>query len=208
MQRDTPPTPVSKGMERGILILLMSAAAVIGLALLLPAVRQLVLIANDETSVSLLTFTDLPASGTTDAGATISSATFESSWVVATGLSDAARWLLGLGVLFGALTAAVTIAAVVFFLLLLMWRRPFHRALITATQIAGAALLIGSILSVGLGGLGRMMAADELNPIAGDVFVVGFTFDPTVLLAGIGVLALSIVFSYGVKLQSDTKGLV
>lgn len=53
-----------------------------------------------------------------------------------------------------------------------------------------------------------MMAADELNPIADDVFVVGFSFDPSVLLAGIGVLALSIVFSYGVKLQRDTKGLV
>jgi hypothetical protein len=195
-------------MERGILILFMAAASVIGLALLLPAVRQLVLIANDETSVSLLTSAELPHAGTTDAGAAISTAIFQSSWVVATGLSDAARWLLGLGVLFGALTAAATVAAVVFFLLMLMWRRPFHRALITATQIAGCALLLGSILSAGLGGLGRMMAADELNPIADDVFVVGFSFDPSVLLAGIGVLALSIVFSYGVKLQRDTKGLV
>lgn len=208
MQQAPPPATTPKVMERGILILFMAAAAVIGLALLFPAVRQLVLIATDETSVSLLTASELPHSGTTEAGAAITSGTFESSWIVATGLSGGTRWLLGLGVLFGALTAAATVAAVVFFLLMLMWRRPFHRALITATQIAGAALLIGSILSVGLGGLGRMMAADELNPIAGDVFVIGFTFDPTVLLAGIGVLALSIVFSYGVKLQRDTKGLV
>ena len=109
---------------------------------------------------------------------------------------------------FGALTAALTVSAIVYFFLLLLWKRPFHRSLIVATQLAGGALLIGSILSVGLGGLGRMMAASELNPIAENVFVVGFDFDPTWLLAGLAVLALSFIFRYGTRLQRDTEGLV
>ncbi|MDN3497098.1 hypothetical protein QL996_14240 [Planococcus sp. APC 4015] len=200
--------PISRRMERGILILFVAAATVIGLALLLPPVRQLVLIASGETPVSLLTSAELPHAGVSDAGAAITSGTFEMSRVVATGLGDGARWLIALGVAFGALTAAVTAGAVAYFLLLLLWKRPFHRSLIVATQIAGGALLIGSILSAGLGGLGRMMAASELNPIADDVFVVGFTFDPNVLLAGLAVLALSFVFDRGTKLQRDTTGLV
>ncbi|MET0296513.1 MAG: hypothetical protein ABW024_03865 [Microbacterium sp.] len=202
------PVQISRGMERGILILFMAAAAVVGLALLLPPVRQIALLASDEASVSLLTSADLPHSGATDAGAALASATFESSWVVATGLSGGARWLLGLGTAFGALTAAATVGAVVYFLLLLMWKRPFHRSLIVATQIAGAALLIGSMLSAGLGGLGRMITATELNPIADDVFIVGFSFEPGVLLAGVAVLALSFVFERGTRLQRDTAGLV
>jgi len=202
------PVPISRGMERGILILFMAAAAVVGLALLLPPMRQIALLASGEASLSMLTSAELPHSRMTNAGAALSAATFESSWVVAAGLSGGARWLLGLGMAFGALTAAATAGAVFYFVLLILWKRPFHRSLIVATQIAGSALLIGSIMSAGLGGLGRMMAATELNPIADDVFVVGFSFDPNVLLAGIAVLALSFVFERGTRLQRDTEGLV
>jgi hypothetical protein len=53
-----------------------------------------------------------------------------------------------------------------------------------------------------------MMAADELNPLMGDVFVIGFAIDMTPLLAGFAVLALSLVFSYGIRIQRDTEGLV
>ncbi|GAA1919072.1 hypothetical protein GCM10009775_09540 [Microbacterium aoyamense] len=202
------PAPVTRGMERGILILFMAAAAVVGLGFLLPSLRGLGALIGGEATLSMLTDAELPHSGTTDAGAAIASATYESAWVTATGLSDGARWMIGLGIGFGALTAAATVGAIVFFLFLLMWKRPFHRSLIVATQIAGCALLIGSMLSGGLGGLGRMMAADELNPIADDVFVIGFQFDPTVLLAGVAILALSYVFAYGTKLKRDTEGLV
>lgn len=202
------PVTISRGMERGILILFMAAAAVVGLAFRLPPLRGLADLATGDTTLSLLAQADLPHSGSTDAGASIATATYETAWVTASGLSDGARWMIGLEIGFGAVTAAATVGAVVYFLLLLMWKRPFHRSLVVATQIAGCALLIGGILSGGLGGLGRMMTATELNPLADDVFIVGFTFDPGVLFAGIAVLALSFVFSYGAKLQRDTEGLV
>jgi len=203
----TTPPWVSSRMERGTVLLFVTAGLVMGFALALPAIRAAIDFAAGSGAVSLLTEADVPRSGATG-GPTIVSATFESARVVASGLSSQARLLLVLGAAFGALTTVLTVSAVVLFLLLLLWRRPFHRALILATQVAGSALLLGGLLSAGLGGLGRMMAADELNPSAGDVFIVGFPFDPVGVLAGLGILSLSVVFTYGTRLQRDTEGLV
>ncbi|KTS05842.1 MULTISPECIES: hypothetical protein [Microbacterium] len=201
------PSWVSARMERGTVILFVTAGLVMGFALALPAIRAAIDIAGGSGAISLLTDAAVPRTPGAD-GATIISATYDSARVVAEGLSGQTRTLLVLGAAFSALTTLLTVSAVVLFFLLLMWRRPFHRALITATQVAGAALLIGGILSAGLGGLGRMMAADELNPAAGGVFVIGFSFDPAWMLVGLGVLALSVVFTYGTRLQRDTEGLV
>lgn len=201
------PVHVSRRMERGILLLFLAAAAVVALAFLLNPVRRIVGILGGRTSVDLLTVAEVPRDAA-GGGVMIESATFETAFVVAAGLSDPARWLIALGVGFAALTAAAVAGTILFFVLLLMWRRPFHRSLITATQIAGCALLIGSVLAGGLGGLGRMMAADELNPLTDDIFVVGFSFDPIPVFAGLIVLALSFVFDRGTRLQRDTEGLV
>lgn len=203
----TNPSWVSVRMERGTVLLFVAAGLVMGFALALPAIRAAIDIAGGSATISLLTEAEVPRTSGAD-GATLASATFDSARIVAEGLSGSTRALLALGAAFGALTTLLTVSAVVLFFLLLMWRRPFHRALITATQVAGAALLIGGILSAGLGGLGRMMAADELNPAAGGVFVIGFSFDPAWMLVGLGVLALSVVFTYGTRLQRDTEGLV
>lgn len=201
------PSWVSARMERGTVILFVAAGLVMGLTLALPAVRSAVGIATGDGGFSLLTDAAVPTSPT-DGAAAITSARYESAWVVASGLTAHARTLLVLGAAFGALTTLLTVGALMLFFLLLLWRRPFHRALILATRVSGAALLIGGLLSAGLGGLGRMMAADELNPAAGDVFVVGSAFDPVWALVGLGILALSVVFSYGHRLQRDTEGLV
>lgn len=207
----TNPSWVSARMERGIVVLFAAAGLVMGFALALPSIRSAVGIAAGDGGLSLLTDAEIPLSlsaSTSADAATILSARYESAWVIASGLSTPARSLLSLGAAFSALTTLLTVSAVVLFFLLLLWRRPFHRALILATQVAGCALLLGGILAAGLGGLGRMMAADELNPSAGDVFVVGFSFDPAWILVGLGVLALSVVFRYGTRLQRDTEGLV
>lgn len=200
----TDATPVSPRMERGIVLLFVAAGLVTGFALALPGVRAAIGIATGAGGFSLLT--EAPVA--TDPGGPILSARYESAWVTTDALSFGARTLLVLGTAAGALTTLCTIGALMLFFLLLMWRRPFHRALVVATRVAGASLLIGGVLSAGLTGLGRMMAASELNPSAGDVFVVGSAFDPAWALVGLAVLALSVVFSYGTRLQRDTEGLV
>ncbi|MFS0792689.1 hypothetical protein [Microbacterium sp. 1P10AE] len=197
------PAWVSARMERGILLLFIAAGVVMGFALALPGIRSAVGIATGAGGFSLLT----DATVVTTPGAPIT-ARYESAWVITDELGSGARTLLVLGAAAGALTTFLTVGSVMLFFLLLLWRRPFHRALVVATRVAGASLLIGGILSAGLGGLGRMMAADELNPAAGNVFVIGSSFDPAWALVGLGVLALSVVFSYGIRLQRDTEGLV
>ena len=201
------PARASRTMERGILTLFLAAAAVIGVGLAVPAIRHVLAVLSAETPVTLLTRAPVPHDAGSG-GVSLVAASFDSASVLATGLSDAARVLLALGAAADALTTILTAGSVALFFLLLMWRRPFHRALIVATQVAGAALLLGGVLSAGLAGLGRMMAADELNAIADDVFVVGFEIEPAWILAGLAVLALSFVFSYGTRLQRDTEGLV
>lgn len=202
-----PPARSSRRMERGVVGLFAAAAAVIGLTLAMPAIRRIGEIVSDRSPVRLLTSEPVPT-GSESGGATLISAHFDSASVVASGLSDGARTLLAVGAGVGALTLAATAGAVMYFLLLLLWKRPFHRSLVVATQLAGAALLIGGIVSAGVSGLGTMMAATELNPVAGDVFDVAAAFDPAVFFAGIGVLALSFVFDRGARMQRDTEGLV
>jgi hypothetical protein len=194
-------------MERGILTLFIAAAAVIAFVLALPGLRAAQEIAADRSVLSLLTNAPVPTESVSGSPV-LESATYDSARVLAAGLSDGTRWTLGAGAAAGALTTALLAGSVALFVLLLLWRRPFHRALVVATYTAGGALTIGSLLSVGLGGLGRMMAADELNPLVGDVFVIGFAIDMTPILAGFAVLALSLVFSYGTRIQRDTEGLV
>lgn len=199
------PTPVSPRMERGTITLFIAAGAVMGFALALPAIRSAIAIATGDGGFSLLTDAAVAiAPGEAD----IVSARYESAWVVARDLGSGARALLVLGTAAGALTTLLAVGAVMLFFFLLLWRRPFHRALVVATRVAGASLLIGGLVSAGLGDLGRMVAADELNPAAGGVFVVGSSFEPLWALVGVGVLALSVVFTYGIRIQRDTEGLV
>ncbi len=199
--------PIPSRMERGTLGLFAIAGAVLGLTLTIAPIRRIThMLSTGETPVTLLTQTAVPhePSGTVS----ILSADYTTASVVATGLSDGTRALVAIGSGFEALTAAVSIGAVVYFLLLLMWRRPFHRSLVAATLLAGFALTSGSILAIGLGGLGRMQAASELNPAAHDVFEIASMFDLTPVLVGIGALTLSFVFQRGGQLQRDTEGLV
>jgi len=193
--------------ERAVLAILAAGATLLGAALLFARLRTL---ARGETTMSLLTRAEVPYryEAHTDAGAGIMSAGFDSATVVAGGLSDGTRALLTGGVIADAVATAVSIGAVAWFLLLLIRNRPFHRSLVAASLAAGSALLIGGILSAGLGGLGRMQAAVELNPLAGGVFKVGFLVDPWPAVAGLGVLALAFVFRRGERLQRDTEGLV
>ncbi len=104
---------------------------------------------------------------------------------------------------------AVVSAAIGYTLMRIARGEAFHRSLFAVTTTVGAVLSIGMMLAVGLGGIGRMMTAFELNElVGGQLFVPGFTADPTVVFVGIAVVGLAYVFRIGERLQHDTKGLV
>lgn len=116
-------------------------------------------------------------------------------------------------VLAGAAMAAV-VSAIVAGALAIALRRvaagdPFAPSMRRSAVIAGSALSVGMLVSLGLSALGRMMAADELNELLGfERFLVGFELDLTPVAIGVAVVALSRLFSVGERLQRETAGLV
>lgn len=118
------------------------------------------------------------------------------------------------GLALGGAALAAVVSAIVAGALAVALRRvaagdPFAPSMRRSAVIAGTALSLGMLVSLGLSGLGRMMAADELNQLLGsDRFVVGFDLDLTPVAIGVAVVALSRLFSVGERLQRETAGLV
>ncbi len=117
-------------------------------------------------------------------------------------------WLLTLGDLAAALAIALVTASLGNVLWRVAQRRPFHRTVQVAALVAGCAVALGSLLAQGLGGLGRMMAAGELNDALGGIALPAFEFQPLLPILGFGILALAYVARAGERLQRDTDGLV
>ena len=163
--------------------------------------------APGETPLTLLTRAEVPHTQPSS-GAAIVSAGFETASVVATSLSQGARTLLGWGSVAGALTTLTIGVVGCIFLVRIARGNPFGDVLVWATIAAGFALTSGAILSQGLTGLGQMVAADELNPSANDVFIAGFTGDVTPVVVGIALLALTSALNLAGRMQRDTRGLV
>lgn len=128
--------------------------------------------------------------------------------VNADGLSPSTVWTLAAGDLFLALTIGIVTVAFSVVLLRVTQRRPFHRSMQIAVLVAGCAIAFGSLLSQGIGGLGQMMAATDLEGTLGDIATPGFLFAPLPIIIGFAIMALAYVFQAGERLQRDQEGLV
>ncbi|UYN82834.1 MAG: hypothetical protein KIT89_08900 [Microcella sp.] len=191
----------------GVLALVGAAAALIG-----AVVSALLPVLSDQgLTVELLLAPGATVGDHAELAPAIRSITPESAVVTleASTLSGGAVALLLIERALSGIIATVVGAALGYTLLRIARGEAFHRSLFAVTVAVGAALSIGTILAVGLGGLGRMMAAFELNELlGGERFLPGFTADPTVVLIGFAVLGLAYVFRIGERLQRETAGLV
>jgi len=107
------------------------------------------------------------------------------------------------------LVGAIVAGAIAYALRRIARGEAFHRSMFGVAVTTGCALTFGMLTATGLGGLGRMMAGDELNTLLGDnTFLVGFEASPVPVLLGFAVLGLAMVFRVGERLQRDTAGLV
>ncbi|MBC7589994.1 MAG: hypothetical protein H7226_02975 [Salinibacterium sp.] len=164
---------------------------------------------SGTTPLTLALDHGLPAAA--DRGsASIVSGGYDSASVVVSGLDSGTVALATIARVAGVLTQAAIAASVA----LLAWRllrgRAFRRSLSLIVAISGAMLLIGGLLSGGLGLLAAWMTADQLN---GSSTVDGFwpiigTVDGTPLGIGVCLLLVGLAFEYGERLQRDTEGLV
>lgn len=169
------------------------------------------LLTDDGLSIELLLEAGASVGTSTDGVSGIRSITPESAVVTldTAVLSSGALVLLLLERAVIGIIVAVVSAAIGYTLMRIARGEAFHRSLFAVTVTVGALLSIGTMIAVGLGGFGRMMAGIELNELLGDErFVPGFTADPTVVLIGLAVLGLAYVFRIGGRLQRETDGLV
>ncbi|WAB82119.1 hypothetical protein OVN18_03665 [Microcella daejeonensis] len=188
--------------------LAMAAAAVwlIGaaLAVLLPLLTD-----QGLPSELLLADGSLSAVGSLPEGVRALTATAAGVTVDASTLSGGAVALLLVEAGLTSLVGAIVSGSIAYALRRIARGEAFHRSMFVVAVVTGYALSIGMMVAIGSGGLGRMMAGDELNTLLGaEVFVVGFEASPVPVLIGFAVLGLAVVFRLGARLQRETEGLV
>jgi hypothetical protein len=211
----TTPTLASPGFAsrstRGVVWVVLVVSLLVALAI---AVASAVSIFDSASTGRLHTVLEaghaLP--GPADQGpAQLVEGSYESASVVVAGLPVAIVVLGCVAAAIGALTAislAVAVAAIA-------WRmlrpEPFAHRLSLIVTVVGGIVLIGSLLSSGIGVMVAWMTAEQLNdPAAG---LDGFwptmaTLDPGPLGLGFGLMLVGLAFEYSERLQRDTAGLV
>jgi len=197
-------------MSRVTVLIFLALAIAAGLFALIFGLGGVVAsLTSGTTPLTLSLDHALPAAA--DRGsASIVSGGYDSASVVVSGLDSGTVALATIARIAGVLTQAAIAASIA----LLAWRllrgRAFRRSLSLIVAISGAILLIGGLLSSGLGVLAAWMTADQLNgsrTLEGFWPIIG-TVDGTPLGIGVCLLLVGLAFEYGERLQRDTEGLV
>ena len=171
-------------------------------------VTVLAQLVQDRFDVTLLADTPLPdaASGST---ARLVDGSFDTAEVTVTGLSALPRFLLTLEGATAVATTLLVSATVAYFCWGVLRRRPFSRPVFALVALVGYALLLGTILGQGFGGLGRMIAAGELNGTGVDGFwPLATQVDLGPAGTGLVLLVAAAAISIGQRMQRDTDGLI
>ena len=171
-------------------------------------VTVLAQLVQDRFDVTLLADTPLPdaASGGT---ARLVDGSFDTAEVTVTGLSALPRFLLTLEGSTALATTLLVSATVVYFCWSVLNRRPFNRPVFWLVALVGYALILGTVLGQGFGGLGRMIAAGELNGDAPDGFwPLAVLVDLAPAGTGLVLLVAAAAITLGQRLQRETDGLV
>ncbi|GAA3887328.1 hypothetical protein GCM10022381_31670 [Leifsonia kafniensis] len=202
-------TRLERAFERYLTWVVLFGALATGVIATVTGARGLISnVSSDTTPLTLLTDAALPpeASGGT---AQIVDGAFETAFVTLSHLTPLTTFLIALGTVVGIVTTLIVSTAIALLCWKLLKRRPFDRSVSWMAYAVGSVLLIGTILGQGFGGLGRMMAASELNPDGLDGFWPLTTpLDLAPAFVGIALLMVATAFEAGRRLQRDTEGLV
>lgn len=205
-------TTFERRAERGILIAVGAGALLVGGATLIFGASNLIIdAASGVTPLRLEVDQPLP-DGIGGGSATLVDGAYETASVEAKGLGAGVVTLLTVARAFDLLTTAAVTWSVAWLAFKLLRGRPFAGSVANALATAGGALLLGGLLSQGLGGFGAWVAIEEL---LGDVsagsdpfFPLVMPFDPAPLGYGLAMLLISIAFERGRRLEQDSEGLV
>ena len=169
-------------------------------------VTQLV---SGSRQLTLPTDSDLPTSA--DAGtAEILYGRFDSAAVTVTGLTSATAGILTAGTIIAVVTQLLVAASFVYLAWRLLRREPFLKSLTWTFILAGAILLIGTILAQALAGFGGWLVITELGatPDGESFWPMTMGIDLTPVGYAFILMLVGCAFEYGQKLSRETAGLV
>ena len=198
-------------LERPITWLFLIGAVAWGLGSTVTRLIQLISnLISDRIPLSLFAEAPLPVPSDASGGtAQLVHGSFESAFVTVSDLSPMAVFLIALGSATGILTNLIVSMAVAHLCWKLLRRRPFDRSVSWMVMAVGTILMLGTVIGGGLGGLGHMMAAVELNSdIQSGFWALGFSLDITPLVVGLVLFLVTMAFEAGTRMQRDTEGLV
>jgi hypothetical protein len=163
---------------------------------------------RDRFTVVLLAEAPLPDAAT-DGTARVTQGSFDSAEVTLAGLSTLPKSLLTLQGSTAVATTLLVSATVVYFCWSVLRRRPFTKPVFWLVALVGYALLIGTLLGQGFGGLGQMIAAGELNgDQAAGFWPLAVTVDLGPAATGLVLLVAAGAIRLGQQLQRETDGLI
>ncbi len=195
--------------ERGSLVFFAVIAAVYGVLVLVGSVTRIIsVLISDTLDVQLNAAYEVPA-GIATGTATLVSGSFDSALLTLADVSQPARLLLAASALAIGLTQVLIAGTIAFVSIGLVRGRPFGRSMTWLLATASVTLMIGGLLSIGLGGAAQLVIAAELAPDpVGSVFPFAVTIEPTIILLGFVLGVVAAAFEFGERMQRDTEGLV
>jgi len=163
---------------------------------------------RDRFAVTLLVDAPLPAAASSGT-ARLTGGAFSTAEVTVSGLSTLPRFLLTLEGATSLATGVLVSVTMVYFCWSVLRRRPFSRPVFWLVALVGYALILGTVLGQGFGGLGRMIAAGELSASPVDGFwPAAALIDPAPAVTGLVLLVAAGAIRLGQRLQQDTAGLI
>ena len=166
-------------------------------------------LATGSTPLTLALDHSLPAAADRGSAAIVGGG-YDSASILVSDLDAGTVVLATVARIAGILTQAAIAASVAVLAWRLLRGRTFRRSLSLTITFMGALLVIGGLVSGGVGVLASWMAADQLNgnSTGGGFWPMVGTVDGTPLGIGVCLLLVGLAFEYGERLQHDTEGLV
>ena len=197
-------------LDRGSLWVLIVGAAIVGVAIVIMTVANVVgTVASGTTSLLVNVDSPMPAD-LFPAGLAVDSAQFTEGVVT----TDALSWGPLTTLVLASVLAGLSQFAVAFAAAHLGWSllkgNPFRHSVVMSTVTASVALIAGAGLAALLTGIGTAVAMSELvgDRFMSDEYPLLLSFDFTPLFVGLGIGIVASAFEYGNRLHADTEGLV
>lgn len=162
---------------------------------------------RDRFTVILFADAALPPAASAGTAA-LEGGRYATAEVTVSGLSDLPRFLLTLEASTSLATTLLVSATVAYFCWSVLRRRPFNRPVFALVALVGYALVLGTVLGQGFGGLGRMIAAGELNSNPTGFWPLATLVDLGPAGTGLVLLVAAGAIHLGQRLQRDTDGLI